>query len=103
MVFAKARKKIKYFVICFIKHFTTFEAMKIKIDSDINISPRLGRKLKYPFPDMKVGDSFWFETKPVNLLTSFRAWCNRGGRKWKAQCCTEIKNGKKGARIKRVK
>lgn len=77
---------------------------EIKLESGVSVVGKPGRKLKYPFPDMKVGQSFWFKTTPVNLSTSFRAWCNRHGKDWKCQSCVEInKDGIKGARIKRVK
>lgn len=67
------------------------------------------KKSKYPFALMRVGGSFFIETSPQNLLTSFKAWCSRNSKPWRAQCWTseEIPEGGKlkvkGARIKRVK
>lgn len=53
----------------------------IKIEKNVPISePQRGRNLKYPWPDMKKGDSFFVEggrAMQQGLNASAYVWCKR--------------------------
>lgn len=61
--------------------------MKIEIQIDKNIqipagNPK-GRKQKYPFPDMEVGDSFELFNVPKNtVLNAAKSWALRHKKDW---------------------
>lgn len=67
--------------------------MAIKIDKGIPIPARsrvsAGARRKYPWPDMKVGDSFWISAEGRNLdqmqqliLTVAKMWALRNFKPW---------------------
>lgn len=56
----------------------------IKIDKGVQIPKKQSRKLKYPFPDMKVGDSFEVQdaAKKNTIVSAAKGWCERNQPKW---------------------
>jgi hypothetical protein len=59
----------------------------LKIYRDPVPASRSGRRAKYPFADMKVGDCFYvpaLEAKSPNVLAAAaRQWAKRNGKSWK--------------------
>lgn len=76
----------------------------IKIEKGIPLQNKNTPRTKYPFPDMKVGDSFLVEA-PGNVRTSAvattaKGWGNRHGVKF---ACRKVTEGKRqGIRIWRT-
>jgi len=74
----------------------------IKIEKNVPIpnKKRSGRKTKYPFDKMEIGDSFFTDNiLPIALYQAAHHWNKRSGNKyrWKA-----YKEGEFGARIWRI-
>lgn len=56
----------------------------IKIEKNVPIPSTKGRKMKYPFPLMNVGDSFELKDVPKNtVLNAANSWCSRHNKKAK--------------------
>ena len=70
----------------------------VKIDKDIPMpQDKLGRKPKYPWMDMDVGDSFLLPGKSIHHAASLMVrWQERGGRRYSARTVPE------GVRIWRI-
>lgn len=73
----------------------------IKIDKKIKMpTPEKGRKAKYPWSEMKIGDSFFIEGgKKGKLLAAGSSWAKRNKRKIKFS----IRSINGGTRIWRIK
>lgn len=83
---------------------------KIKLDDDVPIPGSYSGEDKYPFRDMKVGQSFFEEGKTSDQLTNSAShWRKKMGWKFKARNVTEqvtdddgTVREAKGARIWRI-
>jgi len=55
----------------------------IKVQKNIPIPNTKGRKMKYPFPDMNIGDSFEVDgVKKNTVLGAATSWAKRNKKKW---------------------
>lgn len=59
----------------------------------------VGRKSKYPFSTMKVGDSVFGEVATSSLLSSAKNWAKRNSSKF----IFTVQKEKEGARVWRIK
>lgn len=59
------------------------KALKIVIEKNVPIPNTKGRKLKYPFDKMKIGDSFKLKNVPKNtILNAAKSWAKRQKNKY---------------------
>lgn len=58
---------------------------------------------KYPWPQMKVNDSFFVENAKNSLITSAISWAKYHKKTWRFVTHSATEKGKKGIRIWRVK
>ena len=73
----------------------------IKIENGIPM-PELkhrGKKCKYPYAQMEVGQSFVSDSMPTTMISACSSWAKRNNPKWKFRVVSE--NG--GSRIWRIK
>jgi hypothetical protein len=71
--------------------------MEVKIEKNIPLPKQ--RVRKYPFENMKVGDSFYSEVAPSSLLTCAKHFCKKYYPNWNFT----VRKINKGARIWRTK
>lgn len=50
---------------------------KILIKKNVPVKTMAGRPFKYPFADMKLGESFTIESEDYGALTAANAWAKR--------------------------
>lgn len=74
--------------------------MSIKIDKGVELPKKWSAHQKYPFPSMKVGDSFFAPVKHVNINGSIAYATAKTGFRFEARTVTE--KGVKGVRVWRI-
>ena len=70
----------------------------LKIDTNKKM-PAPRKYTRYPWAEMKVGDSFYSTNTGETLGTSARTWCLRNKKKWRFT----VRKERKGFRVWRVK